>query len=274
MRTDVLRAVEPRPGSVASVPAPRAPTGLPSTAPMNDFREVETQRGGRIDGASRVRAGPRGSARGCCPGRTPSRGRGSGGTAGCRRPSTRRGVPRRTRRPPQRGIPRRAVFSARGPRLRANITTTGTSESRTALTAAGSLRPVTSLSISAPRARARRITRAFRVSTETRTPPLQRRDHRLEAPDLLRGVDPRPVRIARLRPHLDDIRPFRDERAPLLDRRARVEVAPAVGERVRGDVQDADDDRQAQLTPHGTLRGGASLAPISSVSAGTPHLSL
>ena len=96
--------------------------------------------------------------------------------------------------------------------------------------------------------------RAIAVDRHRRAVRPQRGDDRRQPTDLLLGADRLGRDIARRRAEFDDVGAD-SETARLRGRRGRIEKPPAVGKRILGDVDDADNQRAShRLTPAGLVR--------------------
>ena len=104
-------------------------------------------------------------------------------------------------------------------------------------------RALVSLTMSAPASRAARATAALVVSTESRAArlPAQGFDDRDDPPQLLGLGDRERAGAGALPADVEDVRALGGEREAAVDRLSGVEVAPAVGEGVGRDVEDAHE---------------------------------
>ena len=135
------------------------------------------------------------------------------------------------------------------------MTITGTPRSATSVAMSGSrCRPQTSLTIAAPWSSAQAATLALMVSIDTGRPSLTTAGstgaeprHFVVAGDRLRAaIGPR-----RLRADVENVGALFGHRGGVGDGRRRIDELAAVGKRIRGDVEDAHDQRPAERQQRG-----------------------
>ncbi len=107
--------------------------------------------------------------------------------------------------------------------------------------------------------------RLERVDGDRDSGRLERRDDRLEPPDLLVRRHRSRTRVAGCRAEIDGVCAVGDERERVGDRGLRIGMTAARGKRIFGKVDDSEDPRRGQITP-----SFASWASSSSVRPSTP----
>ena len=198
--------------------------------------------------------------------RSRARGRARSGPARSRRPAPRRPArparraPRRPRRPGRRTS--RSRPCGRRARASASRRTSPRSRPRRRRISGSASPPETSLTMRAPAASAASATSARIVSTETdRAVGGQRGDHRDHPVELLLDQRPGGARPGGLAADVEDVGAVGEQLAAVRDRAPPVSAQqPAVGERVRGDVDDAHQPRRPGR-PRGVIVGCSGSAP-------------